>query len=121
MEQLAINGGNKSIGYKIPSWGDISGRNIGEEEKAAVLEVLDSGHLGMVNGKKVAELQRKWAEKFGVSTAVAVNSGTSALHSALVFANIGAGDEVLVPCATDMGTVIAVLLQNAVPVSMSIF
>ena len=120
MEKPAIHGGKKTIDYPIPSWGDISGRSIGEEEKKAVLEVLDSGHLGMVGGKKVAELQEKWAEKFGVSTAVAVNSGTSALHAALVFLGIGPGDEVLVPCATDMGTVIAVLLQNAVPVFVDV-
>ena len=120
MKKLAIYGGEAAINYKIPSWGDISGRSIGIEEKTAVNEVLDSGHLGMVKGKKVAELQRKWAEKFGVSTAVAVNSGTSALHTALIFVGVGPGDEVLVPCATDMGTVIAILLQNAVPIFVDV-
>lgn len=120
MDKLAIDGGSPHINYKIPSWNDISGRNIGEEERKSVLEVLDSGRLGMVCGTKVKELQRLWAEKCGVDTATAVSSGTAAIHTALIYGCIGAGDEVLVPCSTDMGTVIAVLLQNAVPVFVDV-
>jgi perosamine synthetase len=55
-----------------------------------------------------------------VPVAVATNSGTSALHAAMIFLCIGPGDEVLVPAATDMGTVIAVLLQNAIPVFVDV-
>lgn len=120
MSNLAIHGGSPVIQYQIPNWNDISGRDIGEEEKKLVLEVLDSGRLGMVCGVKVKELQKKWAEKCGVDTAVAVSSGTASLHTALIYACIGAGDEVLVPCITDMGTVIAVLLQNGVPVFVDV-
>jgi len=53
MSDLALDGGVPAIAYKFPNWGDISGRDIGEAEKKLVLEVLESGHLGMVNGKKV--------------------------------------------------------------------
>lgn len=120
MSVLALDGGTPIISYKFPHWGDISGRNIGEEEKKLVLEVLESGHLGMVNGKKVAEFQKIWAEKFNVDTAVATSSGTAALHTALIYACVGAGDEVLVPCISDMGTVIAILLQNAIPVFVDV-
>jgi len=120
MEKLAMEGGRPVINYNIPSWNDISGRDIGEEEKRLVLEVLKSGRLGMVCGTKVKELQLLWAKKCGVDTAVAVSSGTAALHTALIYACIGAGDEVLVPCSTDMGTIIAVLLQNAVPVFVDV-
>jgi len=118
--RLAIEGGTPAVRYRIPDWNDITGRNIGEEERRLVLEVLDSGSLGMVCGKKVKQLQAEWAAKFGVPVAVATNSGTSALHTALIFLAIGPGDEVLVPAATDMGTVIAVLLQNAVPVFVDV-
>jgi len=93
---------------------------MGREERRLVLEVLDSGRLGMVNGEKVKQLQLAWAAAFGAPVAVATNSGTSALHAALIFLCIGPGDEVLVPAATDMGTVIAVLLQNAVPVFVDV-
>jgi dTDP-4-amino-4,6-dideoxygalactose transaminase len=120
MEILAINGGKKAIDYNLPQWTDISGRDIGEEEKRLVLETLDSGHLGMVGGNKVKELQELWAKKCGVATAVAVSNGTAAIHTALIYIGIGPGDEVLVPCASDMGTVIAILLQNAIPVFVDV-
>lgn len=120
MSELAINGGAPVISYKFPNWADISGRDIGEEEKKLVIEVLESGHLGMVNGHKVAEFQKLWAKRFMVDTAVATSSGTAAIHTALIYACIGAGDEVLVPCVSDMGTVIAILLQNAVPVFVDV-
>jgi perosamine synthetase len=119
-ESLAINGGTPALRSPVPDWNDITGRSIGEEEKKLVLEVLDSGRLGMICGQKVKQLQKEWAEKFGVRTAVATNSGTSALHTALIFLGLGPGDEVLVPVATDMGTVIAVLLQNAIPVFVDV-
>ena len=120
MSDLALDGGTPAIAYKFPHWGDISGRDIGEAEKKQVLEVLESGHLGMVNGKKVAEFQKLWAKRFNVDTAVATSSGTAALHTALIYACVGAGDEVLVPCISDMGTVIAILLQNAIPVFVDV-
>ena len=120
MDKLAMDGGKSVIQYKIPNWNDISGRDIGEDEKRLVMEVLDSGRLGMVCGVKVKELQMLWAEKCGVDTAVAVSSGTAALHTALIYGCVGPGDEVLVPCSTDMGTIISVLLQNAVPVFVDV-
>lgn len=119
-EKLAVDGGTPAVRYRIPNWNDGTGRSMGEEERRLVLEVLDSGRLGMVCGVKVKQLQEEWAAKFGVTTAVATNSGTSALHAAVIFLCLGPGDEVLVPAATDMGTVIAVLLQNAVPVFVDV-
>jgi len=55
---------------------------IGEREKQAVLEVLESGMLAQ--GQRVAELERRFAELCGVQFAVATSSGTTALHLALV-------------------------------------
>jgi perosamine synthetase len=66
---------------------------IGEEEKNAVLEVLGSGHLAQ--GQKVRDFENRFAEWCGAKHAVAANSGTSALHMALLAHGIGAGDEVI--------------------------
>jgi perosamine synthetase len=119
-DRLAFEGGSPTVRFSIPQWDDRTGRSMGREERRLVLEVLDSGRLGMVSGEKVKLLQEEWAAVFGVPVAVATNSGTSALHAAMIFLGIGPGDEVLVPAATDMGTVIAVLLQNAVPVFVDV-
>lgn len=120
MEELAINGGNPVLDYPLPSIKDFTGRSIGKEELELVKEVIESGNLGYLYGKKIKLFQKEWADKYNVDTAVAVSSGTAALHTAMVFINIGPGDEVLVPAITDMGTVIAVLLQNAAPVFVDV-
>ncbi len=62
---------------------------------AAVSAVLKSGAL--VQGKKVLEFEDKVSSYLGVKAGVAVNSGTSALHLALLALNIGPGDQVIVP------------------------
>ena len=62
---------------------------------AAVGAVLKSGAL--VQGKKVLDFEAKVARLVGVKAGVAVNSGTSALHLALLALNIGPGDEVMMP------------------------
>lgn len=121
MSKLAIHGGKPQIEYEFPNIYNSSGRDIGSEEKKQVLEVLESGSLGYLPGIKVKQFQKEWAEKFGVKTAIATSSGTAALHTAMIFINVGPGDEVLVPAITDMGTVIAILLQNAIPVFLDVF
>jgi len=113
---LALDGGVPQISYDLPTIKDNSGRSVGAEELALVAEVLASGNLGYLYGTKVKQFQKEWAARFSMRTAVAVSSGTAAIHTALVYLNIGPGDEVIVPAITDMGTIIAVLLQNAVPV-----
>ncbi len=62
---------------------------------AAVSHVLKSGALAQ--GKKVLEFEGKVARYMGVKAGVACNSGTSALHLALLALNIGPGDEVIIP------------------------
>ena len=86
----------------------------GEEEAAAVREVILSGNL--VSGRKVNEFEETFAEYIGVESAAAVNSGTAALHVALAVMGIGPGDEVIVPPLTFMSTISSVLHQNAIPV-----
>ena len=67
--------------------------NIGEDEKQAVLAVLNSGMLAQ--GKQVQAFEEAFAAYCGVKYAVATSSGTTALHLALLAHNIGPGDEVI--------------------------
>ncbi len=120
MSELAINGGKPAVDYELPSIKNYSGRTFGLEEAKGVLEVLESGTLGYLNGPKIREFQNKWAVDHGVETAVCVSSGTAALHTAINFLDLGAGDEVLVPAISDMGTVLGVMLQGATPVFVDV-
>jgi perosamine synthetase len=91
---------------------------IGEEEIQAVARVLRSGYL--VQGEQVAEFERLVAEYVGVRYAVAVSSGTAALHLALLALGIGPGDEVIVPDFTFPATANVVQLVGAKPVFVDI-
>ena len=92
----------------------VSSPQVQEAEAQAVREILLSGQY--VSGKKVAEFERQFAAYIGVTEAVAVNSGTAALHAALAALDIGPGDEVIVPALTFFATVASVMQQGAVPV-----
>lgn len=92
---------------------------IGEEERAAVDAVLVSG--GMAQGPEVAEFEREFS-KVAVdgSLCIAVNSGTSAQHLAMLAAGIGVGDEVIVPSFTFAATANSVALTGAKPIFVDI-
>ena len=96
----------------------VASPSIGDSEVQAVLEVLKSGHL--VQGKFVADLESAVAEICCADHAVAVSSGTAALHLALLALGIGPGDEVLVPDFTFPATANAVQLVGATPVIIDI-
>ena len=91
---------------------------IGYEERAAVDAVLASG--GLAQGPQVAAFEAEFAAIVGGRECVAVNSGTSALHMALIALGIGAGDEVIVPSFTFAATANAVALAGATPVFVDI-
>jgi len=120
MEELAINGGKPVVEYKLPTVNDISGRDFGKEEMEQLEEVIQKGNLGYIGGTKIKELQKLWEDKYGVEKAVCVSSGTAALHTAINFLNLGPNDEVLVPAITDMGSILGVMLQGAVPVFVDV-
>ena len=63
----------------------------------------------------VRRFERRMASIFGSRHAIAVSSGTSALHAALIAAEIGPGDEVIVPALTHASAALAVLYQGAIP------
>nr|WP_180686626.1 DegT/DnrJ/EryC1/StrS family aminotransferase [Streptomyces gossypiisoli] len=83
------------------------------EEAAAVARVLESGQYG--HSDVTEEFERRVAGFLGVPNAVAVASGTAALHTALLAAGVGPGREVVVPSMTFCATVQAVLAIGATP------
>lgn len=93
---------------------------LGDEERAAVLEVLDARSLFRYYGpdlrNKVAGFEQALAASLEVPHAVATSSGTAALRVALAALGVGCGDEVIVPAFTFVATVNAVVLAGAVPV-----
>ena len=92
--------------------------DVGPAEAAAVAEVLESGFLTM--GPKVDEFERGLARTCDTADAVAVSSGTAALHLAVRALGIGEGDEVIVPAYTFPSTATAVVLAGARPVLVDV-
>jgi len=92
--------------------------DVGPEEAAAVAEVLESGRLTM--GPKVEEFEGELARACGTAHAVAVSSGTAALHLAVLALELGPGDEVLVPAYTFPATANVVALAGARPVLVDV-
>jgi len=108
---LAINGGSPVRPEPIrarPVFDD--------QEFAAVREVLESRHLTQFTSTKIADFERTFAEFYGVHHAVAVNSGTAALHVALEAVGVGREDEVIVSPFSFVASASAVLHAQAVPV-----
>lgn len=87
---------------------------IGEAEERAVIRVLRSGMLAQ--GPVVKQFEEDFARSCGTTHAIATNNGTSALHSALLAAEIGPGDEVIVPTFTFFATASTVSMCEATPV-----
>lgn len=80
----------------------------------AVKDVLDSTLLS--EGKLVAKFETELQTSLGINNVVALNSGTSALHLALVLAGIGEGDEVILPAQTFIASGLAIKYVGATPV-----
>lgn len=86
---------------------------IGEQEKAAVLRVLESGMLAQ--GPNVEEFEAAFAERLGVRHAIAVESGSAALLVALLAHGVGEGDEVITTPFSFIASANAVLFAGASP------
>ena len=91
---------------------------IGEEEKRAVMRVLESGQLAQ--GPVVAQFEEEFARWCGVKHAVAVSSGTAGLHLALLAHGIGPGDEVITSPFTFIASANSVLFTGATPVFVDV-
>jgi perosamine synthetase len=107
---LALHGGRPVRASSLPY-----GRQALEEEDVqAVLAVLRSDRL--TTGPQVEAFERALAQTVGASHAVAVSSGTAALHAAMFAAGVGTGDEVVVPALTFAASANAALYQGGIPV-----
>lgn len=115
-EKLAIDGGRKAVQSPLPTFRNASGRFLGQEEVDLVAEVIWSGGLSFLVGKKTGEFEQAFADLFGARQAVAVSSGTASLHTAMIYLNPEPGDEVIVSPVTDMGSIIPIVAQLAIPV-----
>jgi len=89
-------------------------QEVDDDDIAAVVDVLKSDWL--TTGPKVTEFEVAVADYVGASHAVAVNSGTAALHAMMAALEIGPGDEVIVPAITFASTANCVVFQGATPV-----
>ena len=118
--ELALLGGAPINPEPLPIY-----NTIGEEEKSAVMKVLDSGVLSgfaaqpnreHFGGPIIEELEQSYCEMFGTKHAIAINSATSGLHAAVSATGIGPGDEVIVPPYTMTASATCVLFTGAVPI-----
>src|SRR5437764_8919603 len=120
LSRLAILGGSPVRSTPFPRH-----VSIGDEEKAAVMDVLDSGVLSdflgtwspqFYGGPRVQNFEREWEKYFRVKHAVTVNSATSGLYAAVGAAGVGPGDEVIVSPITMTASASAALVYGAIPV-----
>lgn len=93
-------------------------REIKPELDVAIAQVLEGANF--VLGPEVATFEERFATYCGTQHCVSVNSGTSALHLALLAAGIGAGDEVITVSMTFVATVAAILYTGATPVFVDV-
>jgi dTDP-4-amino-4,6-dideoxygalactose transaminase len=93
----------------------LSPPELGQRERELILESLDAGFVGPI-GPMLERFERAFADYAGMGHAVAVSSGTAALHLALRIAGIGPGDRVAAPTLTFIGGVAPIVYQGAAPV-----
>ena len=122
--ELAINGGTP---VRTEPW--VENFTLGEEEKLAVLEVLEDGYLSLFEashntsdpysfwgGPKVQQLELAWCDYYGCAHAVSMNSATSGLFAAVGALGLGFGDEVIVSPYTMSASAVCTLAYGAIPI-----
>lgn len=120
MDKLALLGGTPIRTTPFPTY-----KTLGDEERQAVLGVLDRGILSQFlgtwspdfhGGPEIQALEQEWSNHFDVQHAVAMNSATSCLYAAVGAAGIGPGDEVIVSPYTMSASAAAALVYGGIPV-----
>lgn len=111
MEKLALQGGEpvRNKPFERPN-------RYGEEELQELKEALEQGTLFYWQGEKVKKFQSTLAEMLNKQYCTATTSGTASIHTALGAIGLGVGDEVITSPITDIGTVVGILYQNAIPI-----
>jgi len=120
MANLAIKGGPRIRTKPFPKH-----PIIGDEERREITSVLDDGNLStfiassgenFLGGEKIREFEKNFSQKIGTKYGVTFNSGTSALHAAIVSVGVKPLDEVIVPPYSFTSTATCTLMHNAIPV-----
>ena len=111
MSDLAINGGAKVRTSPFPSR-----KPFGREEEDFLVEAVRSQNLFGKTGTFVPRFEKAFAELYGVKYAQSCTSGTAAIHLAVGVVNPNPGDEIITAPITDPGSVMPILMQNAIPV-----
>src|SRR6184192_507197 len=88
----------------------------GEREIELVTEAIRSQSLFGLGGPKVTAFEQGFARLYGLRHAVASTSGTAAIHVAVGTINPEPGDEIITAPITDLGTVVPIIYQTAIPV-----
>ena len=115
--KLAINGGQPIVPEGLKkAWPKIT-----QEDKDAVLGVLERNiFTGEEHGPEANALEQEWAEFNGGKYAMAFNSGTAAIHTALFAAGVGPGDEVITSAFSFAGSFQPILQQHAIPIFVDV-
>ncbi len=120
MAMLAIRGGDPIRKELFPA-----SNPIGEEEKRAVMAVMDSSNLSQYvgawhpdfyGGPQVKAFEAAWGKRFDAPYVISMNSNTSGLMAAIGACNVGPGDEVIVSPYSMTASAIAPVVYGAVPV-----
>jgi dTDP-4-amino-4,6-dideoxygalactose transaminase len=111
MEKLALFGGPKVRNKPFEKH-----NRYGKAELKELEEALEQGTLFYWQGTKVKRFQSELATLLGQKYCTATTSGTASIHTALGAIELGVGDEVITSPVTDIGTVVGILYQNAIPV-----
>ena len=115
--RLAIHGGKPIVPEGLKkTWPEIT-----QEDKDAVLGVLERNiFTGEEHGPEANALEREWAEFNGSKYAMAFNSGTASIHTALFAGGVGPGDEVITSAFSFSGTFQPILQQHAIPIFVDV-
>ncbi|MGE0142707.1 MAG: DegT/DnrJ/EryC1/StrS family aminotransferase [Planctomycetota bacterium] len=100
----------------LPSDRNSSGRDLGAAELANLEQVIRSGHLIATNGPFCRRFETEFAARHGRRFAVALSSGSTAVHAAIAALQLNEGDEVVTTPITDMGAVMPICHEGARPV-----
>jgi dTDP-4-amino-4,6-dideoxygalactose transaminase len=113
---LAIHGGPRTVPEGLKkAWPEIT-----QEDKEAVMAVLERRVLSGVHGPEATGLEADWAAFTGSQHVLSFNSDTAALHSALFAAGVGPGDEAITSAFSFSGSFHPILQQNAIPIFVDI-
>jgi perosamine synthetase len=116
MSDTEVMGMNQDRTRRIP----VSQPALGAAEALHVNEALRKGAISGFFGEYLPQFENEFAQYCACQHGVAVTSGTTALHLALLALSIGEGDEVIAPALTNMATFFAIVYQGARPVPVDI-